>query len=205
MRACSAPGENPPNTTLCVAPSRAQASIANTASGIIGSWIATRSPACTPSSVSALAALHTSLLQLGVGDGAGVARLALPVERDLVAVPVLDVPVDAVVGDVQLAADEPLGERRLPVEHLVPLLVPVQPVGLLGPERLAVGVGAGVPVLRGVGLGGELLARREAAALGGEVAQRRFDSAICGALLVRGYVLGNAGSTARQRACPAAA
>ena len=63
MRERNAPGENPPKTTLCAAPSRAQASIANTASGIIGSWIATRSPACTPSSVSALAALLTSLLR----------------------------------------------------------------------------------------------------------------------------------------------
>ncbi len=60
MRAFSALGEKPPNTTLCIAPSRAQASIATTASGIIGSWIATRSPACTPSSVSAFAALQTS-------------------------------------------------------------------------------------------------------------------------------------------------
>jgi len=61
MRAFSAPGEKPPNTTLCIAPSRAQASMAMAASGIIGIWMATRSPACTPSSVRALAALQTSL------------------------------------------------------------------------------------------------------------------------------------------------
>ena len=61
MRAFSAPGEKPPNTTLCIAPRRAHASIATAASGIIGIWMATRSPACTPSSVSALAALQTSL------------------------------------------------------------------------------------------------------------------------------------------------
>jgi hypothetical protein len=36
-------------------------------------------------------------LQVGIGDGAGVARLALEVDRDLVAVAGLDVPVDAVV------------------------------------------------------------------------------------------------------------
>ncbi len=60
IRALSAPGENPPNTTLCIAPRRAQASIENTASGIIGSWIATRSPAPTPSPASALAVLETS-------------------------------------------------------------------------------------------------------------------------------------------------
>jgi hypothetical protein len=63
MRDRSAPGEKPPNTTLCAAPNRAQANIATTASGIIGSWIATRSPVCTPSSMSALAALQTSLFR----------------------------------------------------------------------------------------------------------------------------------------------
>ena len=36
-------------------------------------------------------------LQVGVGDRAAVAGLTLPVERDLLAVPGLDVPVDAVV------------------------------------------------------------------------------------------------------------
>ena len=60
MRALSALGENPPNTTLCIAPSRAHASIATAASGIIGSWIATRSPARTPNSANAFAAWHTS-------------------------------------------------------------------------------------------------------------------------------------------------
>ena len=36
MRAASSAGANPPNTTECTAPIRAQASIAMTASGIIG-------------------------------------------------------------------------------------------------------------------------------------------------------------------------
>src|SRR6476659_1333367 len=40
-------------------PSRAHASIATMASGTIGMYIATRSPATTPRSVSTLAALHT--------------------------------------------------------------------------------------------------------------------------------------------------
>ena len=56
-------------------------------------------------------------LEVGVGDRPGVARLADPVERDLVAEAALDVPVDAVVGDVELAADEPLGERQVPLER----------------------------------------------------------------------------------------
>ncbi len=153
--------------------------MANTASGIIGSWIATRSPACTPSSVSALAALQTSRLQVGVGDGAAVARLALPVDRHLLAVPGLDVPVDAVVGDVELAADEPLGVRRRPS----PAPGPTSGASAAGrparPRSLPVGVGPVVPVLGRVGLRGELLARREGAVLVGQVAERgASDSAI---------------------------
>src|SRR5689334_2098450 len=47
-------------------------------------------------------------LELGEGDLAAVVlRLTLPEVSDLVAVPRLDVAVDAVVTDVQLAADEP--------------------------------------------------------------------------------------------------
>ena len=47
--------------------------------------------------------------------------LAAPVKRDAVAAARLDVAVQAVVGDVQLAADEPLVERRVGVvEHRAP-------------------------------------------------------------------------------------
>jgi hypothetical protein len=51
-------------------------------------------------------ALHVGE-QVGVGDGAGVAGLALPVEGDPVAPARLDVAVEAVVRDVERAADEP--------------------------------------------------------------------------------------------------
>ena len=47
---------NPPKTTLWIAPIRAQASIATTASGIIGRKIPTTSPLPTPRSRSAFAA-----------------------------------------------------------------------------------------------------------------------------------------------------
>ena len=46
-------------------------------------------------------------LQIGVGDGARVAGLALPQQRGPVAEPGLDVPVDAVAGDVERAVGEP--------------------------------------------------------------------------------------------------
>jgi hypothetical protein len=87
-------------------------------------------------------------------------------------VPVLDVPVDAVVGDVELAADEPLRERRVgPVEDLGPLLRPGQPLGLLGPEGRPVGIGLLVDVGRQVGVRLELIRRREAALLVGQIGE----------------------------------
>ena len=56
--------------------------------------------------------------------------------------PGLDVPVHAVVGDVELAVREPLGERRVrPVERLGRLRGPGQPAGLLGPEAEPVRLG----------------------------------------------------------------
>ncbi len=60
------------------------------------------------------------LEQLGVRDGAGVAGLALPQVRDLVAAAGLDVPVEALVARVQRAADEPAREGKVPVEDGVP-------------------------------------------------------------------------------------
>ena len=85
----------------------------------------TRSPLLDPQALQDVGeALHLGQ-QLGVGDDPAVARLALPVEGHLVAPPGLDVAVEAVVGHVELAADEPLGEGQLPLADGVPLLRPV--------------------------------------------------------------------------------
>ncbi len=79
--------------------------------------------------------LTHELGQVGVGDGAGVARLAFPVIGDLVAVSGFYVAVEAVHRCVQPAADEPLREWRVtPVEHLGPRLRPGQALRLLLPE-----------------------------------------------------------------------
>ncbi len=105
--------------------------------------------------------------QVGIGHGAVVARLALPVVGDLVASTGRDVAIQGVVADVELAADEPAGEGQVPFEDRVPLGVPVEQVeGLLGPEALPILVGLVVQE----GAGGEallleVLGRREAAVL----------------------------------------
>ena len=72
-------------------------------------------------------------------------------------------PIDAVKAGVDLAADEPLGERLVPFEHLVPFFEPAKRLGLLGPEAVGIVVGP-LPELfvfgqaLDVGLRGELRA-----------------------------------------------
>ena len=83
--------------------------------------------------------------KLSVGEGPGVAGLPLPIEGHLVAPARGHMAVEAVVGDVQGAADEPLGEGQVPFQGGVEVAVPVEELsGLAGPERLEVGLGFGV-------------------------------------------------------------
>ena len=96
--------------------------------------MATRSPRRTPRPAQGVGEPADVDQQLGVGDGPGVARLALPVEGHLVAPARGHVPVEAVVGDVEGAAVEPPGEGQVPLEHRVPGPEPVERTGLLGPE-----------------------------------------------------------------------
>jgi hypothetical protein len=56
----------------------------------------------------------------------------------LVALALLDDAVEAVVGDVGPAADEPSGVGDIPLEDAVPLLEPVQLLSDAGPELLGV-------------------------------------------------------------------
>ena len=97
------------------------------------------------------------ILELGVGDRASVTDgLTLPVNGDPFTVTRLDMPIHAVVGDVESAADEPLRYRSVgEVQDFGKGGVPGQPVGLFGPERQPVCVGVGVEVCRRVGVGRE--------------------------------------------------
>src|SRR5205085_8227901 len=70
-----------------------------------------------------------------------VLRFALPVVGDLVAVSGLDVPVDAVEADVELAPEIPLRVGLLPLVELGERLEPGEPLPALGlPELLPVAV-----------------------------------------------------------------
>jgi hypothetical protein len=81
-------------------------------------------------------------MEIRVRDRPLLALLAGPVERDAIAAPRLDVAVNAVVRDVQLAVGEPLVERRVGIiENRRERLGPVERPRLLGPELVRVQVG----------------------------------------------------------------
>ncbi len=112
--------------------------------------------------------------QFGVADRTGVARLALPMDGDAVAIAGEHVPVEAVVCDVELAVGEPARERRVrPVQHLREGRVPVHVIPRdVGPEPEPVGLRGLVEGGRGDRGGGELRRRWEVAGLGVQAVDR---------------------------------
>ena len=76
--------------------------------------------------------------ELAIRDHARLAGFSLPDDRGLVLAPGGRVPIEAVLREIELSAHKPPGERDLPVEDRVPLLLPGQRLGLLGPEPLGI-------------------------------------------------------------------
>ena len=97
--------------------------------------MATRSPALDAEALEHVGEAADLAVQLLVGEHARVARLALADDRGLVAAASLEVAVEAVVREVEAPADEPLGERRLPVEHLRPRRRPRNAVCAISPQN----------------------------------------------------------------------
>ena len=92
-------------------------------------------------------ALHFGV-QLGVGVGLLLAGLGRDVDQRRLLGAILQVPVNGVVAEIGFAADEPLGKGRLAVfEYLAEGLVPIDQLGLLAPERIAVFDRAAVKLL----------------------------------------------------------
>ena len=104
--------------------------------------------------------------QVLIAQDPALAILTFPDQRRLVLGGTGAVAVDAVKRRIQLPANEPLCKRELPVQHLVPRLVPGQQPRLLAPEPFGIILGA-VPeqVILGhaadVSLAGEIDRRRE--------------------------------------------
>src|SRR5215467_1754453 len=73
-------------------------------------------------------------MQLLICERAHFTRFALPDQRGFVFAGGLDMAVEAVVGKIQLSAEEPFRPGVVPVENLVPFLEPVQIFGDATPE-----------------------------------------------------------------------
>ena len=101
-----------------------------------------------------------------VGVGLGVTGFALKVNCYAVAATFGHVTVEAVVGNIDFAIFEPLGEGCFaPVQSLGEWLVPVKFVGLLGPETQSVLCGLFINGCLGYGLRSEFGSRRKHAVL----------------------------------------
>ena len=115
------------------------------------------------------------VVEIGVGEAADFAGLALPEDCDFVAERAGGVSVDAVVGEVEPAAVEPGGGTHVPFEHGVEGGEPVELGGGFAPEGIGVFYAAlihGFVLGHGgdAGFGGELRRRREDAVF----AEKRF-------------------------------
>ncbi len=104
-------------------------------------------------------------VELAIGEAADLAGLALPDQGDLLAA-VGQVGVEAVVGNIRLTADEPLGKGRVPAKDLVIRREPVQ--FPRQSRRKALRIGGGLlahPLIFGQranpGFGGKLRRRRK--------------------------------------------
>ena len=73
-------------------------------------------------------------MELLVGVGADFAGLALPDDGGFIFARGLHMAVEAVVGEIDLASDEPFGPREIPLEDVVPFFEPVQFAGDAAPE-----------------------------------------------------------------------
>src|ERR1700722_665978 len=77
-------------------------------------------------------------MQLLIGQRANLAGFAFPDDGGFIFARGLHVAVEAVVREVDLAADKPLGPRAIPFENFVPFLEPVQLIGDTAPELVGI-------------------------------------------------------------------
>ena len=83
-------------------------------------------------------------MELQIRQSPLLARFAFPDKGRLVLSPGRQVAVEAVIRDIDLAADKPLGKWSIPLKHRVPFFEPIQLSCLLSPKSLRVGLGLGV-------------------------------------------------------------
>src|SRR5690606_11742586 len=122
--------------------------------------------AADPEAAEGVRGLPDLAVELLVGEGAGVAGLPLPEEGRLRALRAVEVTVQAIVGGVQLPADEPFRLRGVPLQDAVPGAEPVELPRPPLPEPLRVLLRPAVDLLvPHEGLRGEVGGRGEATVL----------------------------------------
>src|SRR6266498_5225747 len=77
-------------------------------------------------------------MELLISECALVARLTFPDQGGFIASPGIQMPVETVVGDIDLAANKPLSMWRLPLQHSVPPLKPMELLRHAGPKLFRV-------------------------------------------------------------------
>src|SRR5207244_8110815 len=83
-------------------------------------------------------------VQLFERESARIARFAFPNQSSLVASPGSEMPIEAIVGNIDFAAGEPVRVWRFPLQNRVPLLEPVQfAFSKTRPEFFGIGAGFG--------------------------------------------------------------
>ena len=150
-------------------------------------------------------------MKLLIGQRARVAGLAFPDERGFVPPPGDKMTVETVVGNIDLAAGEPLRERRLPIEHPRERLIPLQLASDPGPEGFRVILGfleEGIVELgRHMGTARELGVGRKQPVLlqdGIDVGHARDPRWKAKRLIVPSYFLGAQGSSSPEHLARAA-
>src|SRR5579859_7576176 len=90
-------------------------------------------------------------MELLICERPNFARLAFPNDGGLITARRGEMPVKTVVAEIDLAADEPLRPRQVPLEDFLPRAEPMQLLCDAAPELLGVrfGIGAHLLVLRG--------------------------------------------------------
>ena len=125
----------------------------------------------------AVSCLGHFALQIAIRQVAAIARFAFEPNGHLIAVAVLDMPVDAVIGHIELATHEPTREGGIrPVQHLREVGLPRQCSGLVSPEGEPIGRGLGEQRRLGYCGRRELGRRRERAGLMHQVFELAHDA-----------------------------
>src|SRR5712692_346961 len=91
-------------------------------------------------------------MEFSVGNCPTLSIFTLPEISRFVLSPRPQMPVHSILGCVQQSSDKPLGKRRVPIQNLIPLLVPDKLTRNFGPKRFW--------VPEGISLQGEILLLR---------------------------------------------